>query len=276
MLKITALMDDLPGGDPRLTAEHGLSLFVEYGERRLLFDCGVSGQTVRNAEMLGICLKELDAVILSHGHYDHARGYRPLLEEGLGSGLLWTGPGFFRKKWSRDERGVRDLSAGFGPELLEEKGILHREVWGETELFPGATLYCGFPRVHSFEKIPARFLLELGGEWVHDDFNDEVCMTLEVGEGLLVLVGCAHPGILNMVSHIAHRTGKRICGVFGGTHLADADEERLRHTVRSLCAMGVEVLGLSHCSGEAADGIIAGEPSVRGCHLRVGDSVTFP
>ena len=275
MVKITALMDDRPGADPRLVAEHGLSFFVEYGEKRILFDCGTSGNTVRNAEMLGIDLKDVDAVVLSHGHYDHARGYRTLLEEGLGSDRLFTGPGFFRKKWSKNERGLRDLSAGFGPKLLEEKNILHEEVPGERELFPGVRLFCGFPRVHSFEKIPERFVLEQDGESVPDDFADEICMTLKVDGGLLVLVGCAHPGILNMVSHIADKTGEKILGVFGGTHLVDAEEERIRRTVRELCGLGLETLGLSHCSGDAVDPVIAAEPSVRSCHLRPGDSVSF-
>ena len=275
MVKITALMDDQPGGDPRLTAEHGLSFFVEYGENRILFDCGTSGNTVRNAEKLGIDLKDLDAVVLSHGHYDHARGYRALLEKGLGSGLLCTGPGFFRKKWSRDHRGLRDLSAGFGPELLKEKEILREEVSGERELFPGIRLFCGFPRVHSFEKIPERFVLERDGEWVPDDFADEICMTLKVDGGLLVLVGCAHPGILNMVSHIARVTGERIRGVFGGTHLVDAEEERIRRTVRELCGLGLETLGLSHCSGDAADCAICARSEIRGCHLGSGDCVFF-
>ena len=275
MVSITALMDDRPGADPRLIGEHGLSLFVGYGDKKILFDCGTSGNTARNAEKLGIDLKDLDAVVLSHGHYDHARGYRTLVREGLGSSVLWTGPGFFRKKMSRDHRGLRDLSAGFGPELLKEHQILHREVLDETELFPGVLLFTGFPRVSSFEQIPQRFLLETEEGLIPDDFSDEVAMALRVEGGLLVLVGCSHPGIVNMVSHIARRTGEKIRGVFGGTHLMEADDERIRRTVRALCDMGLETLGLSHCSGDGVDPVIAAEPGVRGCHLRPGDRICF-
>ena len=275
MLKITALMDDRPGADARLVAEHGLSLFVEYGEKRILFDCGTGENTARNADFLGIDLGELDAVILSHGHYDHALGYPPLLRKGLGGRLLCTGAGFFRKKWSRVGRGLRDLSAGFGPELLKQHRILHREIREDTELFPGVYLFTGFPRVHAFEQIPQRFLVETEAGLVPDDFSDEVCMALRVPEGLVVLVGCSHPGILNMVSRIAEKMGEKILAVFGGTHLVDADEERIRRTVRALCDLGLTELGLSHCSGDGVDALVEAEPQVRSRHLCPGDSIRF-
>ena len=275
LVKITALMDDRAGADRRLVSEHGLSLFVEYGEKRILFDCGTSENTARNAASLGIDLGKLDAVILSHGHYDHALGYPPLLKAGLGGRLLCTGAGFFRKKWSSDHRGLRDLSAGFGPELLKENGILHREIREDTELFPGVFLFTGFPRVHAFEQIPQRFLVETEAGLVPDDFSDEVCMGFRVPEGLVVLVGCSHPGILNMVSHIAEKTGEKILGVFGGTHLVDADEGRAESTVRALCDLGLETLGLSHCSGDGVDAFIAARKTVRSSHLRPGDSIRF-
>ena len=100
-------------------------------------------------------------------------------------------------------------------------------------------------------------------------------MALRTERGLVVLVGCSHPGILNMVSHISRELCEPILGVFGGTHLAEADSRRIGDTVLGLRAMGLEILGLSHCSGDAADEAICADPTVRGCHLYVGDSITF-
>ena len=273
MVRITALMDDRGPGDGSLAPEHGLSLFVEYGGRRILFDCGATGSFLRNAEVLGADLRDLDAVVLSHSHYDHAGGYPALTGQGLGSRLLFTGPRFFEPKFSRDGDGFLDRSAGFDPELLEEKGICHREIAGTAEVFPGVYLFSGFPRIHDFEKIPRRFVRRTAGGFIPDDFSDEICMALAVEGGLVVLVGCSHPGILNMITHISREMKAPIRGVFGGTHLVEADEGRIGDTVLGLRAMGLELLGLSHCSGDAAEEAIRRDPTVRGCHLRVGDSI---
>lgn len=275
MVRITALMDDRGHGDGSLAPEHGLSLFVEYGGRRILFDCGATGSFLRNAEVLGADLRELDAVVLSHSHYDHAGGYPALTGQGLGSRLLFTGPRFFEPKFSRDGDGFLDRSAGFGPELLEEKGIRHREIAGTEEIFPGVYLFSGFPRIHDFETVPRRFLRRTADGFVPDDFSDEISMALAVEGGLVVLVGCSHPGILNMITHISREMKAPILGVFGGTHLVEADAQRIGDTVLGLRAMGLELLGLSHCSGDAAEEAIRRDPTVRGCHLRVGDSITL-
>ena len=141
--------------------------------------------------------------------------------------------------------------------------------------FPGVHLIAGFPRVHDFEKIPERFLRRSETGFIPDDFADEICMALEVEGGLAVLVGCSHPGILNMMTHVRQVLGKPIRAVFGGTHLVEADGHRIDLTIHSLQDMGLEILGLSHCSGDAADCAICADPSVQGCHLRVGDNIFF-
>lgn len=88
MVRITALMDNVRSEHKALIAEHGLSLLLEWPDRRILFDCGASASVLANAHRLGRSLRQLDAVVLSHSHYDHAAGYRDLLEAGLGSRLL--------------------------------------------------------------------------------------------------------------------------------------------------------------------------------------------
>lgn len=275
MLHITALMDNKATENKALIAEHGLSLYVEHNGRRLLFDCGSGINPQRNAHRLGIGLRDLDAVILSHSHYDHAAGFRDLAENGLGSRDLYTGPRFFEPKYASDGVRYTDLSAGFDRAFLQEQGITHHEIDGLAELFPGVYLISGFPRVHDFEKIPQRFVRRTAEGFVTDDFGDELCMALEIEGGLAVLVGCSHPGILNMISHVSKLLDRPIRAVFGGTHLVEADGRRIDTTVRSLQAMGLEILGLSHCSGDAADQAICANPDIQGCHLGVGDCIFF-
>jgi len=275
MLHITALMDDQLSGNRALTAEHGLSLYAEFNGRRILFDCGSGPHFLQNAHRLGIDLHNLDAVVLSHSHYDHATGFRELAEKGLGSNILYTGPHFFEPKYAKIGVKFANLSAGFDRFFLQNRGIGHREVTDMTEIFPGVFLVCGFPRVFPFEQIPARFVRQTGSGFRADDFADEICMAFAVSGGLAVLVGCSHPGILNMVTHVREVLDRPIRALFGGTHLVEAAESRTEATIQYLQDMGVEVLGLSHCSGEAAQRALAGKPEIQSCHLGVGDCVFF-
>lgn len=275
MLYITALMDNKPTENKALIAEHGLSLYVQHNGKRILFDCGSGANPLHNAHRLGVNLKHLDAVVLSHSHYDHAAGFRDLTEQGLGSDVLYTGEHFFEPKYARDGVRYTDLSAGFHPDFLTRHHIHHHAVGDCEEIFPGVWLVSNFPRVHEFEKIPSRFVRRVGNTFCQDDFGDELCMALEVPGGLAVLVGCSHPGILNMITHVRQILGKPVKAVFGGTHLVEADEGRISLTVETLRSMGLEILGLSHCSGDGADRAICGNPQIQGCHLGSGDCIFF-
>lgn len=273
MLRITALMDDKPPKNAALLSEHGLSFFVEYENLRLLFDCGMTSAAQENAQTLGIHLNALDGVILSHSHYDHAAGFRSLAERNFSIPCLYTGPGFFEPKFAWKEGQLRDLSCGFDLGFLKEHAIAHREITGAVQIHPGVWLISGFPRVHEFETIPDRFVLKTASGLVHDAFSDEVCMALEVEGGLAVLVGCSHPGILNMLCHIQKILDKPIRAVFGGTHLVEANAQRIETTVDALQKMGLEILGLSHCSGDAAQEAMDARPQIQSCHLCAGDSI---
>lgn len=273
MLQLTALMDDTPPKNKTLIAEHGLSYYVEYGHLRFLFDCGPGPNFMKNARRLGIDLKDLDGVILSHSHYDHAGGYRDLIESGIESKILCTGPAFFESKYACKGISYANLSCGFDPGFLQAHGICHREISDCVSIAPGVWLISGFPRIHDFETIPERFVRRRNGQFIADNFPDEVCMALEVGGGLAVLVGCSHPGILNMLTHIQTLLGKPIRAVFGGTHLVEADEARIQTTIDALQQMGLDILGLSHCSGEAAWKTLAAIPEIRSCRLSSGDCI---
>ena len=273
MLRITALMDNRNSEHKGLVAEHGLSYAVAYGDRRMLFDCGVSAHSIENARRLGIRLDRLDAVILSHSHYDHAAGYRDLIERGLGSERLYTGPCFFEPKYASAEAKYTDLSAGFGEDFLKAHGIRHQVVQGTEEIFPGVWVVSGVPRVYGFETIPRRFVRRREDGFIPDDFCDEVCLALRGGEGLTVLVGCSHPGILNIVTHVSQTLGLPVRAVYGGTHLTEADADRVEKTIRILKETGVSVLGLSHCSGDEACRILQQHTDITSCWLGVGDTV---
>lgn len=273
MVRITALMDNKGSENKALIAEHGLSYLLEWEERRILFDCGSGPGFWQNARRLGRSLRNLDAVVLSHSHYDHAAGYRDLLELGGGSPVLYTGPGFFEPKFACGGVGYTDLSCGFDAGFLAQYGICRRTVTGIREIFPGVWLAQGFPRTHEFETIPERFVRLTNGGFAADDFCDEICLVLDTDKGLAVLAGCSHPGILNMIRHIYTVLEKPVFAVFGGVHLVEAGRERILATVKELQDMGLSILGLGHCSGEPAEQAVCRLPDVRGCHLAAGDCI---
>lgn len=274
MLRIMSLMDDMLTGRKDLFCEHGLSMQITYGGKNILFDCGSSEKTLYNAQKLGADLSKLDAVVLSHSHYDHAGGFRYLAER-YPVRRVYTGPGFFAPKYSEGEGCCRNLSAGFDRAFLEEKGIEYCPVAGVEMLCPGASVISGFPRMECMETIPKRYVHLTDGGLVPDDFRDEICLTLETQEGLVLLVGCAHPGIVNMAKQVRALLGKPIHAVIGGIHLAKAEPCRVEWTVDELEKLGVKLLGFGHCSGDCAEAAVRAREGVSGCHLGPGDCVLF-
>ena len=273
MIRITALMDNLPSENKALVVEHGLSFLLEAPGYRMLFDCGAGARPWENAHRLGLDVKHVDAVALSHSHYDHAAGFRDLLESGCTCRTLYTGPHFFEPKFAFDGVKWTDLSAGFTPSFLQVYQIDHVVVNGCREIFPHVYLVGDFPRVHPMETIPKRFVRQTENGFVADDFPDEICLVLEVKEKLYVLCGCSHPGILNMIARVHALFGKPVVSVFGGTHLKEADDERIQATIHELCDAGLQTLGLSHCSGERTDQLLKATAAAKGCHLGTGDCV---
>lgn len=251
-MKVITLMDDKASENRELIAEHGLSYWIDTGEQKFLFDCGASEKVWENAKSLGLDIKEIDAVILSHSHYDHAGGYQSLIEQGGGGKLLYTGNHFFEKKYSQEENHGRDLSAGFTEQFLKEKKIEHCICKEPLEIAKGVWIFTNFERSYAFEKIPERFVKETSKGIERDFFEDEICIGIERENGLYVFVGCSHRGILNMIKSIQNIKHQPVYGVFGGTHLVEADEMRITKTMHQLKEMGVRLLGLSHCTGELA------------------------
>lgn len=275
MLELMTLLDDRLTGRKDLIAEHGLSMYVVYGGKRILFDCGSSDAFLKNAEKLGVELGNLDGVVISHSHYDHAGGFRFLTQRGLGSGQLYTGPGFFVPKYARRGPVYANLSADFDAAFLEGQGIVREIVDGLREIFPGAYLVSGFPRTEPMETIPERFVRRTAEGMEADDFRDEICLALDTAQGLVLLVGCSHPGIVNMVQHVSSLLKRPVRAVFGGTHLVEAQPERIDRTKERLRKLGVAYLGLSHCSGETALETIAEDGTLSGCYLGPGDCMFF-
>lgn len=259
-----------------LIAEHGLSFMVETENVKILFDCSAGSTARKNAKKMNVSLKDADYVVLSHSHYDHAGGYPDMADHGVLAPLI-TGPNFFEEKYAREGEKYVYLGCGFGPSFLTKKGVTHRVCEGCETLSEGCYVVGGFKRIHDFEKAPVRFVRQTKDGMIADDFPDEVCLVLEREKGLVMIVGCSHPGILNMIESVRERFGKPVYAVFGGSHLVEADEGRLAETMRLLKDMGIARAGFNHCTGDAAQNRLSqcGD-GVAYSHLKAGDCIFLP
>ncbi len=247
-IKIVTVMDNLASEQKALHAEHGLSFYVETEEVRILFDFGAGSHALENAKKLGIRLDQVEYALCSHGHYDHAGGYPWFVQAGLSCSLV-TGKGFFDEKYALGAAKATYLGNGFSREYLEEKRIHHLECENVLSLADHCWVVGAFRRKWDFETIPERFVIRDRQGFRQDLFEDEVCLVLEEKEELAVILGCSHPGVLNILEHVQEQFHKPVRVVVGGTHLIEADRERIGKTLAVMKDLGIRILGFNHCSG---------------------------
>ena len=251
-----------PGTDPykiNLHAEHGLSYHVETvlsgTPHSFLFDYGVDYQGVsRNMELLNIDFRVVEALGLSHGHFDHWGAFLEILKsrkEDLRKGIpLYIGEEGFVERFAQMPAGVLSLGQ-LKREDVERLGVTIVEIKDPTAIVPGAYLTGSIERVTEYEKGSPYLLIERGGKLVPDNFIGEYAVVLNLkGKGLIVLVGCAHPGIVNIVKHAQKVTGiDKVHAVIGGFHLTGAKPELVQRTVADIKAINPDYIVPTHCTG---------------------------
>jgi 7,8-dihydropterin-6-yl-methyl-4-(beta-D-ribofuranosyl)aminobenzene 5'-phosphate synthase len=247
-LKITTLIENLPDEAGKLKFEHGFSVFIETADKRILFDTGQTGAFTKNAEDLGIDLQSVDMVILSHGHYDHTGGVPELLSVRKEQTLFYAGKEFFLPKYKRMEDDSWKYNGNpFGKELLPQLHYINQDV---IKISDGLFLFKNFVRQNDFETVNPKFFVKTEEGYEQDLFPDEIALGIETKQGLVLIVGCSHVGIVNIVRTVKERTGLAVYSVLGGTHLVEADEERLDKTMEALRECGLTQIAVSHCTGE--------------------------
>lgn len=252
MFRITTLVENSAGEHLALIKEHGISFYIEKDGKKILFDTGQSDAFIRNAAQMGVSLSDIQVVVLSHGHYDHSGGFRDLSE--ISSSFhLYMGQGFFNDKYAFRNQAYDFLGNNFDESLLIEKNIPYSFVTRQVEeVLPGVYILSDFLRVHEDEKVNTRFFIRRNGQFEPDHFNDEVLLALDSPNGIIVLLGCSHPGMKNMLDTVKERLGRPIYAVLGGTHLVEAKGEGLARSLQYLDNPEIGIIGVSHCTGEEA------------------------
>lgn len=262
-IRVTALIENR-SAQAGLSAEFGLSLLVEAGSRRILFDAGRSGTFMDNAGAMGVGLTGLDAAVLSHGHIDHCRGLRRLIKAGELTCPLYVHKDFFTDRWwdKTDTEGYLEptsssLSAGY---LLRHDIQLRALSQSLFQPFPGEEIYLlsGFRRVCRFEPMDPLDLVFAGGQFRVDDYRDELVLVLKRPDGLAVVTGCAHNGLVNICTHAESLLGAPVIAYVGGTHLAPSPLSRAQATAEYVNSSAIRVFAPCHCTGDAALELFAG------------------
>ena len=236
-----------------LLAEHGLACWIEFGSQRVLFDSGQGLILAGNAYRLGIPLYTADAIVLSHGHYDHTGG----LPEALGRnprGTVFAHPACLDRKYAKPHDGaVRDVGI---PEAARRVMTERTAPWVKTvestHVVDGLTATGPIPRVTEFEDTGGPFFLDRDCRQP-DPLTDDQALFFDTQQGTVVLLGCAHAGVINTLLHVQQLTGGRpIHTVMGGMHLVQASADRLERTIEELQRLGIQRLGPAHCTGSRA------------------------
>lgn len=250
-IKITTLVENKLGENLALEAAHGLSFLIETNEQLFLFDTAQHDLVVKNAEELGYDLSQLEKVIISHNHYDHGGGLKSLISN-YGSQNVVVHQDFFNKKYGIERIKQEYLGINYDRDTLIETGSEISEISKDiTYITDNIFIAANFKRKTNFEKVNERFYIEKNGEMVLDYFRDEIALGIESPKGLIILLGCSHPGVVNMISSIIEKTGNdNIYCVLGGTHLVEGGEERIHKTLEYIKSLDVDYLGFSHCTGK--------------------------
>ncbi|SCY76139.1 MBL fold metallo-hydrolase [Desulfoluna spongiiphila] len=264
-VSITTLVENSLGENTQLEAEHGLSFYIEAGEASFLFDTGSTEMFLRNAKRLGIRTEAVDSVFISHGHYDHSGGYKAFVEHaGKRATNLFVRPGFFNRKYGFRVTGEAFLGNAFSKEEISGAGVAVHEIEGDAkEVFPGVYSVTGFERTCPFEHINQRFVVERNGGREVDDFSEEQVLVMKTMKGLVVVLGCSHPGVVNILEKVKHVFDEPIHAVIGGTHLVEADPARIERTTDYLLEQKIPHVMICHCSG--------GPEHLKGLISRMGD-----
>jgi 7,8-dihydropterin-6-yl-methyl-4-(beta-D-ribofuranosyl)aminobenzene 5'-phosphate synthase len=234
-----------------LLAEHGLSLLIEItsrGEKNsFLLDTGSTGIAIaHNSEKMGINLKGLGGIFISHNHKDHTTGLETVLAK-TGPVPVFIHPYGFHTKWVKSRRNPleKDHLAGLGAQWQAEEGSQAMSPF----LFTTGTV----PRVTDFEEIIGQSdrKVEKDGVMEPEKFLDDGALVMKInGKGIVIVTGCAHSGIINTIDHAQKLGGNdKIYAVIGGFHLTQASPTRTEKTIQALKEKEIRYLLPLHCTG---------------------------
>ncbi len=250
--RITILVDNQ--AERGFTAEHGLALWVEVGQKRIIFDTGQGPALPINTTKLGIALEEVDFLVLSHGHYDHT-GAIPYVLASASGVEVYCHPAVVGRRYSCSNGRCNPIHMPGAAKTALNKLPVEQLHWvlDTVRLSPLVGLTGPIARFTDYEDTSGPFFLDAASERP-DPLDDDMALWVATNRGLVVCVGCCHAGLINTLAHVRRSSGiSKIRAVVGGFHLLNASDERLVRTITALSELRPDMIVPCHCTGQRAD-----------------------
>lgn len=249
---VTVLVDNMAGGGPVL-GEWGAAFVVQTNKDQILIDAGAGQVLLGNARAIEMDLAKTKSIVISHEHGDHTFGLDSAFSA-CGKVDLYIHPAAFETRYWKSRSGAEPHSLPFTREQLASRVRKLVETKEPTAVGEGVMVTGQIPRKTDFEDTGLRGMAFLDDKLtVPDPVSDDQAVFFRVPEGIVIVLGCGHAGIVNTMNYVSELTGeKRIYAVIGGTHLVSASADRLKKTIEALRKYDVQKIMLSHCTGVRA------------------------
>ena len=278
-LRITTIIDNYTTSS-EILGEWGFSVLLEAGTKTFLFDTGASEAAVSNADRLHLNLNKIDAIVLSHGHFDHTGGLLPVLQRIDRTDIrIIAHPDVMDRKYIDDENDekYRYIGVPYRQDLLEQVGghfeFQKKPVWLTKDIVASGEE----PMMTDFESVSENLYFKDKDRFFPDPLLDEQSIYIRTDLGLIIILGCAHRGMINILHHARELMNTdKIHMVIGGTHLNPASQKQIERTIQSLKEINIPWIGVSHCTGLEVGARLANEFKGKFFFNSAGTIITFP
>lgn len=224
-------------------SEHGLCYYIEAYGQKILFDTGQTDVFLDNSKKFNLDLNNTDAVVLSHGHYDHVGGL-----SSISGKKIYCSQELFVAKYKLEDNQYKYIGIPFMESSYRAKQN-HEFIFIKQDIQISKNIYL----LTNFQKSlnEFHFYVKKDGKYIPDDFQDEVALVIDTPKGILIFTGCAHSGIINITEKAwQYFDQKNIYGLFGGFHLSKLGEPDLIKIAAKMEGYNICKIGLSHCTGD--------------------------
>lgn len=255
-MEIKVLMENLTYSQ-NLKSQHGLSFLIKDENIKIVFDTAQNQEFIFNAERMGESLKEVDYVVLSHGHYDHTGGLESFLKINKKAKIIMSRYAV-EEKYSNSTGEMREIGFALRESMsdFENEFIMIDDYYQISE---NIEIYSNLEMRNEFEDTEKKLFVKNENEFIKDKFNDEIYLVIRKEGKQSVITGCAHRGIINILNGISNKTGSKSFGsVIGGIHTKGNGELRALRTAEELLKIGADKYYLNHCTGIEEYSVIKG------------------